>query len=319
MSRTRSRRSGALTAGWLPGGIRAWGRRHAFSLLSSLGTLVRQPIASAMTVMVLAVALCLPTGLWVALDNAAQISQGWERLDTLSVFLDSEIDEHQALRLSSSLSAWPSIAAVDPVSPAEGLAELAGQLAMRDVMDSIEDNPLPWVLEITPVSATGLPELAERLRGEDGVDEVIVDLQWLERLAAMVDLIRQMTLLLAVLFAAAVAFVVGNTIRMDIQNRHEEIEVMALVGATSGFIRRPFLYSGLWYGLAGGLVAWLLVQVGLGVLSGPMEALSGAYETELALSSLPMDVSLILLVGSGLLGIAGSWLAVARQLRNIHP
>ena len=303
----------------LPGGIRAWGRRHAFSLLSSLGTLVRQPLASAMTIMVLAVALCLPAGLWVTLDNAARISQDWERLDTLSVFLDGKIGEQQAMQLSSRLSTWQDIAAVDPISPAAGLTELAGQMALGDIVGSIDDNPLPWVLEVTPVSAALLPDLADRLREEDGVEAVIVDLQWLERLAAMVDLIRQLTVLLALLFAAAVAFVVGNTIRMDIQNRREEIEVMALVGATTGFIRRPFLYSGLWYGLAGGLLAWLLVQLGLIALSGPMEALSGTYESDFALRGLPFDVSLALLGGSGLLGVVGSWLAVDRQLRRIHP
>ena len=318
MSSGRTQRLGTSTTR-LPGGIRAWGRRHAFSLLSSLGTLVRQPIASAMTVMVLAVALCLPAGLWVTFDNASRISQEWERLDTLSIFLDGEIGESQAMRLSSHLSSWSDITAVDPISPSEGLAELTGQMTLGDVMAGIEDNPLPWVLEITPVSAADLLDLADRLRRQDGVDAVIVDQQWLERLGAMVDLVRQLTLLLAVLFAAAVAFVVGNTVRMDVQNRREEIEVMALVGATTGFIRRPFLYSGLWYGLSGGLLAWLLVQLGVMVLSGPVEALGGTYESDFVLTTLPADITLILLAGSGLLGIVGSWLAVDRQLRHIHP
>jgi cell division transport system permease protein len=317
MSTARSR-VGSAPSVYLPGGIRAWGRRHAFSLLSSLGTLVRQPIASAMTVMVLAVALCLPAGLWVTLDNASHLGQGWERLDTLSVFLDSGVDDQQAMRLSSRLSAWEEITAVDPISPSEGLAELAGQMGLGEAVATIEDNPLPWVLEVTPVAASILPELAERLQREDGVESVIVDLQWLERLAAMIEVIRQLTMLLALLFAAAVAFVVGNTIRMDIHNRREEIEVMALVGATGGFIRRPFLYSGLWYGLAGGLLAWLLVRLALVVLAGPVEVLGGAYDAELGLRPLSARLSLALVLGSGALGIIGSWLAVDRHLRRIR-
>jgi cell division transport system permease protein len=125
-------------------------------------------------------------------------------------------------------------------------------------------------------------------------------------------------MLLALLFAAAVAFVVGNTIRMDIHNRREEIEVMALVGATGGFIRRPFLYSGLWYGLAGGLLAWLLVRLALVVLAGPVEVLGGAYDAELGLRPLSARLSLALVLGSGALGIIGSWLAVDRHLRRIR-
>lgn len=301
------------------GGVRAWARRHAFSLLSSLGTLVRHPVASAMTVMVLAVALCLPAGLWVTLDNADRIGQDFERLDTLSVFLDAGVDDDQAMRLSSRLSAWEEVAAVDPISPAEGLAELSGQMGLGEAVDVIEDNPLPWVLEVTPVVATALPELAERLADEQGVEAVIVDLQWLERLSAMVELIGKLVLLLAVLFAVAVAFVVGNTIRMDIHNRREEIEVMALVGATTGFIRRPFLYSGLWYGLAGGALAWMLVRLGLIVLAGPVEALGGTYDSEFGLQPLSLESSLALVFGSGVLGVIGSWLAVGRHLRQIHP
>jgi cell division transport system permease protein len=311
-SRSRSR----TPAG---GGLRAWARRHAFSLLSSLGTLIRQPIASAMTVIVLAVALCLPAGLWVTLDNASRIGQDFERLDTLSVFLDASVDDGTAMRLSSRLSGWEEVIAVDPISPAEGLAELTGQMGLSEAVDVIEDNPLPWVLEVTPVAAAALPELAERIGREEGVDAVIVDLQWLERLAAMVDLVSMLVMLLAVLFAAAVAFVVGNTIRMDIHTRREEIEVMALVGATTGFIRRPFLYSGLWYGLAAGALAWLLVRAALLVLAGPVEALGGTYDSDYGLQPLSAGLSLALVLGAGALGVLGSWLAVDRHLRRIHP
>lgn len=318
MSRSVSRRSRPVGR-VARGGLRAWARRHAYSLLSSLGTLVRHPVASAMTIVVLAVALSLPTGLWVTLDNAARISQGWEQLDTLSVFLNADMGEQDAMQMASRLSAWPEVVAVDPISPEAGLAELGGQMNLGDMTDVIEDNPLPWVLEITPASGIELPELADRLRSQADTDRVVIDLQWLERLEAMVELIRMLTVLLAVLFAAAVIFIVGNTIRMDIQNRREEIEVLALVGATTGFIRRPFLYSGLWYGLSAGVLAWLLVFLGLVVLSAPVSALSGAYDSQFGLQAPPLGIVLALLGGSGFLGVAGSWLAVSRHLRRIHP
>lgn len=301
------------------GGVRAWARRHAYSLLSSLGALLRHPLATLMTVVVLAVTLSLPTGLYVALDNAGRISDGWERLDTLSVFLQIGHGEHEAVQLASQLSAWSDIVAVDPVSPQAGMAELTGRLQIEEVSAHVEGNPLPWVLEVTPARRQGVEALSERLRRVEGVDQVMVDLQWLERLHAILALLERLAVLLGALFAMAVAFVIGNTIRMDIHNRREEIRVLALVGATDGFVRRPFLYSGFWYGLTGGLAAWAVVELGLFALSGPVGRLSGAYASDFTLASLPLGVAAVLVLGSGILGILGAWLAVGRQLRAIHP
>ncbi len=310
------RRRGVL--GRLPG-IRAWARRHAYSFLSSLGSLTRHPVATAMTVIVLGVALTLPTALHVTLVNVERISGDWERLDTLSVFLDEAVDEGSAMQLSTRLSGWTEVAAVDPISPEAGLAELSGQLSLGEVEETMPENPLPWVLEVTPENAVDVSALASRLESESAVDLVVVDLQWLERLEAILELISQLVLLLAILFAVGVAFIIANTIRMDIQNRREEIEVMALVGATPGFIRRPFLYSGLWFGLAGGLLAWLVVRVGLIVLSPPVARLSGSYHTDFQLLAPSLEVSTLLILGSGLFGVIGSWLVVGQHLRRINP
>lgn len=313
-----SRRGGYET---MPGaaGLRAWARRHAFSLLSSLGSLTRQPIASSMTVIVLAVALTLPTALHVTLDNIERISDSWERLDTLSVFLNPDVGADEAMRLATRYGSWSEISAVDPVSPESGLAELSGQLDLGDLSEQIEDNPLPWVLEITPATDIAAATLVNRLEREDEVEMVMVDLQWLERLDALVDLISQLVVLLALLFAVGVAFIIANTIRMDIQNRREEIEVMALVGATAGFIRRPFLYTGLWYGLLGGSLAWLLVRVGLVALSGPIARLSGSYHTDFQLHPPAPEITLLLILGAGLFGVLGSWLVVGQHMRRINP
>ncbi|RFF28792.1 ABC transporter permease [Wenzhouxiangella sp. 15181] len=297
--------------------MRAWARRHAYSLLSSLGALVRHPVASLMTVVVLAITLSLPTGLYMTLENAERISDGWERLDTISVFLDAELEERDAMQLASKLSARPGIVAVDPISPQAGMAELTGRLRLDDVSEQIETNPLPWVLEVTPESGQNPETLSRRLQEADGVDQVVIDLQWLERLQAILAVLERLAIVLGVLFAVAVAFVIGNTIRMDIQNRREEIRVLSLVGATDGFVRRPFLYSGFWYGLAGGLTAWLLIEIALLALSGPVGRLSGAYASDFALASPPLEIIAVLILGSGILGIVGSWLAVSRHLRGL--
>lgn len=313
-----SRRTGGQSGGVIwPGGLRAWGRRHAYSLLSSLGALVRHPLATFMTVVVLAITLSLPTGLYITLENAERISAGWERLDTISVFLDVELEDRDAMQLASQLSARTGIVAVDPISPQEGMAELTGRLRLDDVSGKIETNPLPWVLEVTPESGQDPQQLSARLQEVGGVDQVVIDLQWLERLQAILAVLERLAVVLGLLFAVAVIFVIGNTIRMDIHNRREEIRVLSLVGATDGFVRRPFLYSGFWYGLAGGLTAWVVVEIALLALSGPIARLSGSYASDFDLASPPLEIVAILVLGSGILGIVGSWLAVGRHLRSL--
>ncbi|HLR87233.1 MAG TPA: permease-like cell division protein FtsX [Wenzhouxiangella sp.] len=316
MSRPRKRSTASLL---VPAWLRSWARRHAYSFLSSLGSISRQPLASFMTIAMLAITLSLPAGLYVTLDNIGRAGHGWERLDSISIFMDESQGREKAIQLASLVSTWPTVSAVDLISPEKGMAELAGRLQLDDVAGEIASNPLPWVLEVTLAAGEDVRLVATRLEDVEGVDQVIVDLQWLDRLQAIVALLRKMAALLAVLFALAVMFVIGNTVRMEINNRHQEIRVLALIGATDGFVRRPFLYSGLWYGLAGGVLAWLLTELGLLLLAGPVERLSASYAGTFALSSLPAGVVALFAGGSGLLGIIGAWLVVERHLKSIHP
>lgn len=300
-------------------GLRAWSRRHAYSLLSSIGNLVRQPLASAMTVIVLAIALSLPLALHTGLDNLRAVSAGWERLDSVSAFLHQQLDQAAAGEVASRISIWEEVLTVDPISPEQGLRELAGASGLDAAVFTLADNPLPWVLEVTPVTGADVAALAARIEQLEPVESVLVDLVWLERLDATLAVLAMLVNLLALLFALAVLFVIGNNIRAEIQSRHEEIEVMALVGATPAYIRRPFLYGGFWMGLLGGLVAWLLVAAGLALLAGPLADLAAAYGTVFELR--PPETAIVagLIVGSGALGIAGAWLAVTRHLRRINP
>jgi cell division transport system permease protein len=297
--------------------LRAWFRRHGYSLLSSVGTLVRNPWTSLLTVSVLAIALTLPLGLNTALVNLEQVHREFDRLDSISVFLELEAGESDSRRIASSLSQWPDIVAVDPISPEQGLQELAGATGVDDF--GLADAPLPWVLEVAPAGTVEPAALADRLRRVDRVDTVLIDLQWVRRLDAILVLFGRLVEVLAVLFALSVAFVISNNIRTEIQRREEEIEVMALVGATAGYIRRPFLYSGLWMGLGGALLAWLLVHGGLWLLRGPVDDLAASYATRIELVAPSPGVLAAMLVASGLLGIGGAWIAVSRRLTQINP
>ncbi len=314
----RNSQSGREVAGGLAA-LRAWSRRHAFSLLSSLGTIARHPLASLMTFGVVAFALALPLALHVALTNVERLGQQWERLDTLSAFLHAGLDSSEVDRLASRLSGWPQVLAVDPISPDQGLAELSAQLGLTEAGYLPVDNPLPWVLELTPAPGFQRDTLLARLQGEAEISSVVVDLQWLERLDAMTELLARLVILLAALLALGVAIIIGNTIRLDIQNRREEIEVMALVGATPAFIRRPFLYTGLWYGLIGGILAWLLVAAALMALDEPFRVLSRTYAEAAGLLHPGRDVLALVAGGSGLFGLLGSWLVVGHHLRGIDP
>lgn len=297
--------------------LRAWARRHAYSLLSSVGTLVRNPLTSALTIAVLAVALTLPLGLNTVLVNLETVHSSFDRLDSISVFLDLEADEQAARRVASQLTTWPDVLAVDPVSPETGMRKLAGATGL-DQLD-IGDVPLPWVLEVTPVGGVDAGNLAERLRRIERIDMVVVDLDWVRRLDAILGLFSRLVELLAVLFALSVLFVISNNIRTEIQRRREEIEILALVGATPGYIRRPFLYSGLWMGLGGALIAWLAVHAGLLMLRGPFGELAATYGATADLLAPTPEMLAMMLAGSGLLGIAGAWIAVSRQLARVNP
>lgn len=299
------------------GDLRAWARRHGYSLLSSVGTLVRSPLTSALTIAVLAIALTLPLGLNTALVNLEAVHDDLDRLDSISVFLDLEADEGAARRVASQLSSWRHVLAVDPVSPDAGMRELAGTTGL-DRFD-IGDVPLPWVLEVTPNSTVDIADLAERLRRAERVDMVVVDMDWVRRLNAILGVFSRLMMLLAILFAMSVFFVISNNIRTEIQRRSEEIEILALVGATPGYIRRPFLYSGLWMGLGGALLAWLAVHAGLWILRGPVEALAATYGAEAALMAPSPEMLAAMLAGSGLLGVVGAWIAVSRQLARTNP
>lgn len=297
--------------------LRGWLRRHAFSFLSSIGALVRSPVASGMTVGVLAIALSLPLGLYTGLANLNAMNTDLERLESISVFLDSDLDEARARRLASSLATSPDVLTVDPISPAAGMRELAGATGLGDL--DLGEVPLPWVMEVTPAREGDVGRLAGRLRALDGIDQVIVDLGWLRRLDSLLGVFGRLVELVAVLFGLAVLFVIANTIRAEIQSRREEIEVMALVGATPAWIRRPFLYAGFWMGLLGGLGAWLLVRLGLLLLAGPVRELGASYGTPAALQAPSHVLTAALVIGSGVLGILGAAVAVSRQLHRINP
>jgi len=302
---------------------RTWLQRHASVARDSLGRMYQNLMSSIMTAAVIGIALALPSGLYLLLDNADRLSGSWDGQASLSIFLKKSVKPASATRLADTVRGWPEVNSVELITPQQALDEFIKQSDLAEVLATLERNPLPTVLVIQPVAEHTLPESAEALRNKFSnlpeTEFAQLDLQWVQRLTAMINIAQRAVLIISSLLALAVLLVIGNTIRLEIQNRRDEIVVTKLIGATNGFVRRPFLYSGFWYGALGAVFAWLLVEVGFLLLSAPVAKLVGLYQSDFSLQTLPLQL-LYLLLGAGmLLGLLGSWLAVGRHLSDIEP
>ncbi len=299
----------------------AWLRHHRSMLGDSARRLLRAPVGTLLTMLAIAIALVLPAALWLALDSARLLDAELEESATLTVYLEQHIDEAQAGRIDEALAAHAGVARTRLITAAEGMAEFQQALGLADALGRLEDNPLPASIVVVPddPAPDAVRRLADSLGGVNGVDEVRLDLAWLERLRHLAELGSRLALALAVLFGLGVLLVVGNTIRLAVESRRQEIEVVMLIGATHAFVRRPFLYSGAWYGLGGGLLAWGLLTLGSQWLAMPVTALAASYGATFSLPQLGLVGSAILLVCSTLLGLLGAWIAVSRHLAGIRP
>lgn len=283
----------------------------------------RTPVASMMTWTVMGVALALPVALLLLLTSLQGVSAGWESSARITAYLSDSVTLDDARALQAEAQADSRVLEVELIDKDQALAEFRASSGLNDALDYLEGNPLPHTLLVTPDEASrtagGVETLVTRLQGMDGVDRVQVDLGWLQRLNAMTDLLARAVWALALLLAAAVVLVIGNTVRLSIENRRDEILVAKMVGGTDAFVRRPFLYTGAWFGLGGGVVAWVLLQLSLWWLSGPVERLAGLYRSDFSLNGLTFDGALALLIVAMLLGWLGAWVAVKRHLDAIEP
>ena len=302
---------------------RAWARRQLYSFFSSLGTLLSHRLGTLMTVLVLGIAMLLPLGLYVTLDNLRGVDLQQEDWGTISVFLRPDAGRAEVEALAARLAETQS-AQVATVSPDEGMADFAAASGFGQAMDLFEENPLPWVLLVTPQVAEGedleaaVASLSAWLGEQEAVDLVQVDFKWLQRLARLLALGDAFVTVLTGLFSLAVVVVVANTIRLDVASRSHEIEVLHLVGASNGFIRQPFLYLGFWYGLLGALLALALLAACMLYLAEPLARLLEAYGNRFDASGPGGAGIAVVLASGGLLGLLGSWLAVQRYLRQFR-
>ncbi len=297
--------------------------RHLQVLFYSLGELARAPLTAFMTIVVIGITLALPAALYALIGNLQRVGGGWDQGAQISLFLKLGTSRAAAETLAGQIRTMPDVASVRYISPASALKDFKRLSGFGNTLDLLDSNPLPPVLQVLPagrtVGARAAQKLAQTLGQMPGVTQAQFDLEWVQRLDAILRLAQRGVLILALLLGVAVLLVVGNTIRLAILNRRTEIEVIKLIGGTDAFIRRPFLYTGLFQGLFGGLLAWILVAASLTLLAGPVRDLAGLYGSGFELAGLGLQAGTTLLLGGAALGWAGSRLAVSRHLRAIEP
>ena len=301
--------------------ITAYLLHHVQSLVFSLRKIYAAPATTIMTVAVIGITLSLPGGFYLFLKNIDAMSGDFRSSSQISLYLDLDISEKQARALEKQIAKSENVESTRFISRDLSLEEFRENSGFGKSIDTLSTNPLPHTIIVDPgVSETfAVRSLLKNLQAMPEVTIAKLDTEWLERLYTIIEIARRSVAIVTILFACAVLLIIGNTIRLDIQNRYQEIIVTKLVGATNAFIRRPFLYGGVWYGLLGGIISWLIVEIGYLAISGPLERLNLLYKSDMNLITFSLHDFIILITSSTLLGLAGSWIAVARHLNQIEP
>jgi len=297
--------------------LRAWREQHAYSLVSSLGRFFRRPFATGLTVGVMAIAIALPLGMGLALQNVARFSGAVQASREVTAFMRIDATPEQVERLATELRARPDVAAVAIKTPEQGLAEFRAMSGLADALDVLDHNPLPAVLTVAPRDEGDAIAAALQQRGE--VEHVQHDAVWRQRLAAWLGFGERLAWIIAALLGLGVLGVVGNTVRLDVGARREEIGILQQLGATDGFVRRPFIYLGAWYGLASGALALALLALAGLLLQPRLDALVTSYGSRFDLVGPGWPgVICVLAVATGI-GWLGAWLATGHHLRQTRP
>jgi cell division transport system permease protein len=295
--------------------------QHSDVANDCLRQLLSSPIATFMTVLVLAVALALPSFLFTTLNNLSRMTNSWDNENKISLYLQHDLSAQQVDNFVQTLLIRPDLMAIDLVDADQGLLEFKQFSGFANIIDQLSENPLPAVVSILAKdnSVQGLESLKSELANLEIVEQAVLDLDWIKRFNGFVLVIERVVISLSVLLAFAVLLIIGNTIRLNVESRREEILVSKLMGATNAWVRRPFLYAGVFYGLMSALLAWLIIELSLLVMHTPVLHLSQLYQSGFALEGLGVNGTLILTVVGLALGLTGALISVNKFLKQLEP
>ncbi len=296
---------------------------HKENSIQTLLDILRQPTNSLMTILVLAIALALPSAFYLFMTNAKAVSQSWDGGIKMALYMEDSATEKQAQDLLAQLNLRPEFEQVTFVTKDDALREFKDYSGFGDALDYLDTNPMPYTITLEPTASFSDPKeleaLAQELAGLAQVDQAKLDSDWIKKYNSILTISEQIATFVSLMLALGVLLIVGNTIRLAILNRREEIQVIKLVGATDAFIRRPFLYAGFWYGLIAALLAALMVNVVFVLLKQSTSQLAQLYSSEFSLLGLAPSFTLGLLVIGALLGLIGAWVSVRKHLKDINP
>jgi len=305
------------------GRIKAAVGQHIEQLSLSFFELWKTPVATLMTILVLGIALSLPTVFHVMYKNMERLTGHWDSASEISLFLKKGISEERIQVLINKLSLYDTIDTVTYISNHQALQEFKDISGFSKALEQLDENPLPAVLVVTPVksamNAAGSKLLVAKLEREQDIDLVRVDIEWIEKLQAIFYLAVDIVIAIAALLLLSVLLIVSNTIRLNILNQRAEIEVLKLVGATNRFIQLPYIYIGAWYGFLGGAIAWLFSVILVLWLHASVMDLTSIYQVDFELISLTFNESMMLLMTGAVLGFVASFISVKQYLVKIEP
>jgi cell division transport system permease protein len=304
-----------------PNFLRRWLGEHARVCVAALGRQWRDPVSTLLTALVIGLTLALPAGLDLLVDNLRQAAGGLNQTRTITLFLRDATSEREGRALADALRQRVEVADAAYTSREQALQDFRARTDLGPVLDALGTNPLPASIALTPrpeQDTSDLGRLAQELRARKDVEQVLLDDAWSQRLSAALAVATRLGQLLAGALALAAVLALGNTVRLDIEARRDEIVVMKLVGAPASFIRRPFLYAGFWYGVSGGVVAILALFLALYAMAPSVQGLVALYEGAYSLRGPDLRAMGTVLAAGALLGLAGAWLGVARHLGRIE-
>lgn len=300
---------------------RSYWLRHQQAFQASILRLYRTPWSTTVTVAIIAIALILPASLFILIKNLDIVGQGWDRGTQISLFLKQDLSPEKAQHLVEVLEQYPHIKKVHYISPQQGLAEFQRYGGLGDILLELKKNPLPAVIEVEPTAKSQNPadlqELVTTLRTLPAIENVQFNMQWVQRLHGILTIAHRVLWVISALLALGVFLIIGNVIRLAVQEGKDEIEVIRLVGGTNRFIRRPFLYTGGLLSLSGGIISWSVLQLSVYWFNGPVTELAALYASDFYLTTLQTLESLTFLAGATFLGIIAAALAVNHELRGM--
>lgn len=295
---------------------------HIQAASHSLNFLCQKPWATMLTAVVIAITLALPTLFWVMVEHSQKLTQDWQTSGSISLYLKPGLTSEKEKELLGLIREVAGVGAIQVKSPEAGLEELTKQEGMQDIMRYLPENPLPAVVQVTPALSVDTQAKLEKLYNDlkiyPEVDQAKLDMQWVGRLQAILGFVGKVSQALILLLAIAVVLIIGNTLKLSLADRRQEIMILKLIGATDPYIVRPYLYSGFWYGLTGAVLAIFLVNIFIFSLGSAVSHLAAVYQMHYPLTGLTLRQILILILFSIILGWLGASLSVRRQLSSLE-